>query len=118
MKWRLYKKEDPNTWPHIDCPMVISMNNTVRSATYCWDNERKCFYNRYSDQECSQKECFYSYISYIPSEYKTLYPVKCMRKDRCEYDDEGYCMFENECEFAKEVAEYEIETKRIWKEFE
>jgi hypothetical protein len=98
--------------------MVISMKNIVRSSTYCWNNKEKCFYNRYTDKECTPKECFYAYIGYIPSEYKTTYPTKCMRGDRCAYDDDGYCMFESECEFAKVVPEYYIEEKRIWKEFE
>ena len=42
----------------------------------------------------------------------------CEYDDRCAYEDDGYCMFEDSCEFAKVVPEYEIEEKRIWKEFE
>lgn len=122
MKWHLYKRDDSKTWPHIDCPMVIAMKNTVRSSTYVWDNEKKCFYNRFTDQDHTPKECFYAYIGYIPSGYKTLYPTKCMREgDRCAYDDDGYCMdYDGDytCEYKKEVAEYSIEEKRIWKEFE
>ena len=121
MNWKLYKKDDPSTWPKVDCPIIIAMQNTVRSATYYWDNKQKRFCNRYSGRDfVSVRECFYAYIGYIPSEYKTLYPTKCMREDskRCAYEDDGYCMFESECEFAKKVAEYTFEPQRIWKEFE
>ena len=122
MNWHLYKRDDPNTWPKIDCPIVIAMKNTVRSATYCWDNEKKCFYNRFADKECIPKECFYAYIGYIPSEYKTHHPIICTYENCPEgYDDNGYCMdYDNdyECMYKKAVAEYSFEKKRIWKEFE
>ena len=123
MKWRLYKKDDPNTWPHIDCPMVVCQDNKIMSYLYFWDNNEHCFYNRRSIRGYNFKECYYAYIGYIPKEYKTLYPIKCMCEydDRCAYEDDGYCMdYENDCacEYKKETAEYFIEEKRIWKEFE
>ena len=123
MEWHLYKSDDPNTWPRVDCPMVIALKNTVRSATYCWDNEEKCFYNRHYDRDLlSEDEYFYAYIGYIPSEYKTHYPIICTCENCPEgYDDNGYCMdYDNDyiCGCKKEVAEYVIEEKRIWKEFE
>lgn len=123
MKWHLYKKDDPNTWPKIDCPMVIAMKNTVRISTYGWDNENHCFYERCSGtNRLSKNDCFYAYIGHIPSGYKTCHPIICTC-DNCPegYDDNGYCMdYDGDytCEYKKEVAEYSIEEKRIWKEFE
>lgn len=123
MKWRLYKKDDPNTWPHIDCPMVVygMHNNEWTIMKICvWNREFEHF--RVEDEwfHYNFDECYYAYIGYIPSGYKTLYPIKCMCEydDRCAYEDDGYCMFEDSCKFAKVVPEYEIEEKRIWKEFE
>ena len=120
MKWRLYKKDDPNTWPRIDCPMVV-YNHEAEKINICkkyipgaliLDNGGLIF-----------NECYYAYIGFVPSGYKTLYPIKCMCEydDRCAYEDDGYCMdYENDCacEYKKETAEYFIEENRIWKEFE
>lgn len=125
MKWRLYKKDDPNTWPHIDCAMVLYggvpfYRNLL--DIFKWDNTAKKFV--YCDKRVlSVDECYYAYIGYVPSGYKTLYPTKCMceNDDRCAYEDDGYCMdYENDCtcEHKKKIAEYSIEEKRIWKEFE
>ena len=122
MKWHVYKKDDPNTWPHIDCPMVLYggvpfYRNLL--DIFKWDNTAKNFI--YCDKRVlSVDECYYAYIGYVPSGYKTLYLIKCMCEydDRCTYEDDGYCMFKDSCEFAKVVPEYVIEEKRVWKEFE
>lgn len=126
MKWHLYKKDDPNTWPKIDCPMVVW---TGEDLFLCdWYNDYRkmfdlcevidpCFYERLRDLT----ELYYAYIAYVPSCYKTLYPTRCTKESYCEYgyDDDGYCMAENQqCYFAKLVPEYEIEEKTIWREFE
>lgn len=123
MKWHLYKKDDPNTWPKMDCPLVIAMKNTVRLSTYGWDNENKCFYERCSGvNRISKNDCFYAYIGFIPSEYTTTYLTKCTQVwgARCGFDDDGYCMADRNyaCQYKRDVAEYSIEEKRIWKEFE
>ena len=124
MKWRVYKKDNQNSWPQINCPIVVygMLNGNHLILEVCiWDREFECFYNQ---EECFYyhfDECYYSYISYVPSGYKTSYPVKCMNDcgDRCAYDDNGYCMAEKlRCKYAKTVPEYAIEEKRIWKEFE
>ena len=123
MTWRLYKKDDPNTWPQIDCPMLVYLyhaNGDMNLWICKWNKDKKWFIR---DEMCNffTEECYYAYIGYIPSGYKTTYPAKCTRDDRCGYDDDGYCMLEAEnqhCEFAKTVPEYSIEEKRIWKEFE
>lgn len=121
MQWRLYKKDNPNTWPQIDCPMVVYNGRPFYHKVLDildWDNSLKGF-RFHQGGIWHIEECYYAYIGYVPSGYKTLYPVKCMKKGmRCADNDDGYCMFENKCEFAKTVPEYEIEKKRIWKEFE
>ena len=126
MKWRLYKKDDPNTWPQIDCPMVVWTGEQIFLCDW-YNDERKMFdllevvdadygydFNRLT-------EFYYAYIGHIPSGYKTCHPIICTCKDCPEgYDDNGYCMdYDNDyiCGFKKEVAEYTIEEKRIWKEF-
>ena len=124
MKWRLFKQDDPNTWPHIDCPMVLHTGwiheNEPKSFQIArWDNENKWF--KVDSCAIVMTECCYAYISYVPNAYTTTYPTKCMKNDdRCAYDDDGYCMHDRTyaCEYKKDVAEYSIEEKRIWKEFE
>lgn len=123
MNWHLYKKDDPNTWPKIDCPMVIYGGAPFYRNLldiFKWDNTAKNFI--YCDKRVlSVDECYYAYISYVPSGYKTTYPTKCMRDgDRCTYDDEGYCMADRTyaCHYKRDVPEYSIEEKIIWKEFE
>ena len=126
MKWHLYKKDDPNTWPQIDCPMVVyyPYKQYYDSADCiilcCWDNDRDCFYT--ATESWDKRELYYAYIGYVPSGYKTCYPVVCTCKDCPEgHDDNGYCMdYDNDyaCGYKKEVPEYGIEEKAIWKEFE
>ena len=124
MKWYLYRKDDPNTWPQIDCPMVVyypyKQYHDSDDIIFIgrWDNDRKQFFT--PKKWWDGKELYYAYVGYVPSGYKTCYSTRCMREndDRCAYDDDGYCMFDISCEFAKEVPEYGIEEKVIWKEFE
>ena len=122
MKWRLYKKDDPNTWPQIDCPMVLSMFGNIRFSTYGWDNEEHCFYNRNEDTNYTpNEECFYHYIGYIPNSYEVHELLKCKNDTNCPIggDDDGYCMYDfYQCENQVRVNEYSVEEKRIWKEFE
>lgn len=125
MKWRLFRQDDPNTWPHIDCPMVIhtgwiNENEPKLLQIARWDDKNKWF--KVDSCAIVMTECCYAYISCVPSGYKTYYPIICTCKDCSEgYDDNGYCMDYDDdyiCGCKREVAEYEIEEKRIWKEFE
>lgn len=124
MKWHLYKSEDSNTHPKIDCPMVVYGGAPFYRNLldiFKWDNNAKNFIY-YDKRVLSVDECYYAYIGYVPSGYKICYPTKCMRErdDRCGFDDDGYCMSDETyaCEHKQNVAEYSIEEKRIWKEFE
>lgn len=124
MKWNLYNKDNPNTWPQIDCPMIISLydpSDKLNLRIWTWDNKKNCFIKE-NQFKFFTDECYYAYIGYVPSGYKTLYPVICTCESCPEgYDDNGYCMdYDNDCACGckKEIAEYSIEEKRIWKEFE
>lgn len=120
MKWHLYKKDDPSTWPQIDCPMLVYFPESGGSLTIdvYWNNEDQYFADEYGILDF---DFYYAYIGYVPSGYKELYPTKCTCDKRCKYgfDDDGYCMSDRTfaCEYKRDVAEYEIEEKRIWKEF-
>lgn len=121
MKWHLYKKDDPNTWPKIHCPMVLCQDEKVMSFLYFWDNDENCFFNRRSVRGYNLNECYYAYIGYVPNGYKTHEVLKCVDDSNCKIgcEDNGYCMYyEFECEQQRKVNEYSIEEKRIWKEFE
>jgi hypothetical protein len=94
-------------------PIMQICNWDKECESFCYESEY--FYYRFT-------ECYYAYITYVPSGYETYHPIKCT----CEscpqgYDDNGYCMdydHEYTCGYKKEIAEYSIEEKRIWKEFE
>ena len=125
MKWHLFRQDDPNTWPQIDCPMVIhtgwlTENEPKPFQLVRWDKQNEWF--KMDSCAVVMTECCYAYINYAPSGYKTSYPVICACGNCPEgYDDDGYCMdYDNNCDcrYKKEIAEYAIEVKRIWKEFE
>lgn len=123
MKWHVYKKEDSSTWPRIDCPMLLVSKYGLWNAIYAWNDIKHCFQNKFTEDNYADiVECYYAYIGYVPSGYKTHYPIVCTCQDCPQgYDDNGYCMdYDNDyaCGCKKEVAEYSIEEKRIWKEFE
>ena len=120
MNWHLYKKDDPNTWPQIDCPMIVYFDGKIMSCVYSWDNNKHCFIDDRNIGNWSFEECYYSRIAYVPSGYKTHDTIKCGDDSRlrCSGEDDGYCMYDHfECQQQRKVNEYEIEMKRIWREF-
>lgn len=128
INWKVFKRDDPRTYPEIDCPMLVLLND-ITVVTCKWDNSSKMFYN---DELVFDDGCFYAYLSHIPDTYKTHHTVHCGYVDEngdecaCPYgfDDNGYCMCDDgfKCEHQVVWNEYEIIyeiiTKRIWKEFE
>ena len=125
MTWRLYKKDDPNTWPQIDCPMLVyypykQYHDSEHIIFMCrWDNDRKQFFT--PKKWWGEKELYYAYVGYVPSGHKTHEVVKCMDDNSCEFgwDDDGYCMYDHcECDQQRKMNEYSIEEKAIWKDFE
>lgn len=124
MKWHLYKKDDPNTWPQIDCPMVIykeySKNNTA-TIICTWSKQFYKFYDDVDHHYYNFGECYYAYIGYVPKGYKTHEVLKCKDDSNCKIgcNDDGYCMYDfYNCEQQVRMNEYSIEEKAIWKEFE
>lgn len=123
MKWHVFKRDDPSTYPEVDCPMLVLLND-VTVVACSWNNKLKYFYN---DEYEFTDGCFYAYIGYVPAEYKVHHPVGCGYVDEngdecaCPYgfDDDGYCMCDKEfkCEHQIVRNEYEVIMRRIWKEF-
>lgn len=119
MKWCLYKKDDPNTWPKIDCPMVVYFpESDLLTIDVYWDNEDQYFADEYGILDF---DFYYAYIGHVPCGYKTHKVLKCVDDIACKIgcNDDGYCMYDYyKCEQQREENEYEIEEKRIWKEFD
>lgn len=123
MKWHLYKKYDPNTWPQIDCPMLVCLYhpNGKMDLWICKWNKDKNWFVRHEVCNFFTNECYYAYISYIPNGYKTHEVLKCKDDSNCKIgcEDNGYCMYDfTTCEQQVRKNEYSIEEKAIWKEFE
>lgn len=122
MNWKLYRKDDPNTWPEIDCAMVVYDDAYCDFYICKWNNEFKKFVEPEKKIVHYWKECYYKYIRYIPNGYKTIKAKKCtLYRGACAYEDDGYCFDAPEgtdCMFCKEVTEYHLcDNKIIWKEF-
>lgn len=124
MKWHLYKPDDFNTYPQIDCPMVVCFKNRHNDEMefhICTKYITGFGMFMFQDGGTYFTECYYAYIGYAPSGYKTHEVLKCTDDSDCKIgcEDNGYCMYDNfECEQQRKVNEYEIEEKRVWKEFE
>ena len=125
MTWHVYKKDDPTTWPEIDCPMLVYDEIFGNLYVWKWNNELKKFIDNGPEKAIHYiRECYYQYIGYVPDGYKVYKARKCSvwEERRCQYADDGYCfdLPKNvKCKFAKEVNEYWLnDNKRIWKEFE
>ena len=122
MCWHVYKKDDPNTYPKLDCPILIYDDAWCEFYICKWNHTINKFFEPKEKLLHTWKECYYQYIGYVPDGYKTLQPNKCMAElqERCELEDDGYCMdVHKPCPFRKTVNEYSLkDNKRIWKEFE
>ena len=116
MKWNIYKQDDPNTWPKIDCPMLAYLPESGSVSVCWWNDEDKCFDDTYGILDF---DFYYAYIGYVPCGYKTHSVARCANDVGCMIGcaDDGYCMYDYNCEQRTEMNEYEIEEKRIWKEF-
>lgn len=124
LTWHLFKPGDPNTYPKIDCPMVVcyySHRSNEMELRMCKKYVTESGPFMLQDGGVIFTECYYAYIGYIPNGYKTHEVLKCVDDSDCKIGchDNGYCMYDEfECEQQRKVNEYEIEEKRIWKEFE
>ena len=118
MNWRVFKIDDPDTWPEIDCPILVSKSIDNYPMVYQWDSREHCFLNDYDTYY--PNKCFYMYIGYLPYIESVFHPIKCNNEEhRCASCDDGYCLEElGICGYAKEVTEYSIGLKRVWKDIE
>ena len=117
MNWKVFRRDDPDTWPQIDCKFLVCGDNDTLAVCE-WDKVLKCFYDERGFTE--YWECFYATIGYLPFIERELRLAKC-KGDRClcsDYDD-GYCLGDDRgCKCMEVVTEYSIGHKRIWKDFE
>lgn len=128
MNWHLYRKDDPNTWPEIDCPMLTCRyfsDMFYELKIMYWDQNNNSLYyiENMERRDCYEDELYYQYIGYIPDGYKVIKTTLCgvYPEKLCEYVDDGYCFDcprEIHCKHMHEVNEYSLnDNKRIWKEF-
>ena len=121
MNWHVFKRDDPKTWPEIDCPLLLCWTDGDGYRLYNakWDKEDKQFIRDLKWIVFPKGDVFYSYIGYIPYIERECRTRKCEKDNRmCEDNDDGYCMSDFcKCEYIKFVTEYSIGYKRIWKEF-
>ena len=128
MNWYVYKKDEPDTWPEFNCPILLYTNSNGYMdfmAIVSWDNKYKTFNNSVDNEEVNVDECFYAYIGCVPKGYKTHVVAKCINDKNCPYgcEDDGYCMYDNllgsdTCGSKRIVNEYEVDMKLVCKEFE
>ena len=121
MNYNVFKIDDPDTWPEINCPLLVWRENHDYPFIYQWDPIAHCFLNDYDTYY--PNKCLYAYIGYRPYIERELYPTICMCPEEfiCPYgsDDNGYCMFDDKfsCEYMKAKTEYAIGIKRIWQKY-
>ena len=116
MNWHVFNRDNPDTWPKLDCKFLVCGDN--EELVVCkWDKALKCFYDDKGFAE--YWECFYVTIGYLPYIKRELCSPKCMREypPYCEYEDDGYCLCGVECPYKIEVMEYCLGDKCVWKEF-
>ena len=125
MEWHLYKKDDPSTWPEIDCPILVYDESLYDFYICKWDPSLSKFVEPKENIIHYWSECYYQYIGYVPNGYEVYNPARCTEEDhKCPECDDGYCVQSDywnpelsNCKYKKPVNEYSVTTKRIWKEF-
>lgn len=120
MQWKVFKRDNPSTYPDIDCPLLVYWTDGNRDIFYTakWDNEDKEFVRDLRTIRFYKGDIFYSYLAYVPYIEKELHPIKCdMRYKACGHEDDGYCLFGNKCQGKCQTTEYSLGLKRIWKDF-
>ena len=124
INWKVFNRDDPRTYPQIDCPMIIykPYASCFTLDVHYFDNTTEKFYQKEGGDGRWYKnysECYYSYITSVPYIEQELHPIKCdMEHKRCEYEDDGYCLCDNKCKHQCEITEYALGSTKIWKDFE
>lgn len=122
LNYHVFKIDDPDTWPDVDCPILVWKPNCNWPNIYQWDPKAHVFLNDYDTYYPSK--CLYVYITYMPYVEKELHPIKCRcgSEDFCKlgFEDDGYCICDDgfKCELQYVANEYVIGMKRIWKDIE
>ena len=116
MNYKVFKIDNPDTWPELNCPLLVWKPNEEWPHIFQWDFNAHCFLN-----DCDTyypNKCLYKYIGYMPYIKNALHPIKCAFNNwECPHYDDGYCLCTENCEYQKEVTEYEFGSKPIWKEY-
>lgn len=117
MNYKVFKMDEPETWPELNCPLLVWKPNQEWPYIFQWDPKAQCFLD--DRVTYRPKMCFYKYIGYMPYIEKELHPYKCKEgRYLCSNYDDGYCFGEDtKCRCIKEVTEYSLGSKPIWKEY-
>lgn len=116
MNYKVFKMDDPETWPELNCPLLVWKPNQAWPYIFQWDPKGHCFLD--DRVTYRPKMCFYQYIGYMPYIEKECHPIKCGFNDWiCQSYDDGYCMCDEKCGDQKKVTEYMLGSKPIWKEY-
>lgn len=112
MNYKVFKIDDSDTWPKLNCPVLVWKKNIDWPQIYQWDPNGHCFLNDYDTYY--PNKCLYAYIGYRPYVKKELHPKKCTNEASCCEEDDGYCLYAGYCEYQKEEIEYAIAMEKIW----
>ena len=116
MKYNVFKIDDQDTWPTLNCPILVWRKNYEYPMIYQWDPIEHCFLNDYDTYY--PNKCIYSYIGYRPYVVKETNPIQCACHDwRCPSYDDGYCLQDEECKYQKEILECMMGLKPIYKKY-
>ena len=125
MNYKVFKMDNPDTWPELNCPLLVWKPNQEWPYIFQWDPREHCFLD--DRVTYRPKMCFYKYIGYMPYIKKELHPIQCAYLDEkgngimCPYgfQDDGYCVCDDgfKCEHQYKQTEYALCSKPIWKEY-
>ena len=100
MNYKVFKIDNPDTWPELNCPLLVWKPNEEWPHIFQWDPNEHCFLNDYDTYY--PNKCLYKYIGYMPYIKKTLHPIKCAFNNwECPHYDDGYCLCNENCEYQK-----------------
>lgn len=116
MNYKVFNMKDKETWPELNCPLLVFLEGCEWPFVWQWDKENSCFVD--NNLAYYPERCFYKYIGYMPYIERELHPSKCIYHGMCGYEDDGYCLMDIKCEHKKKITEYSLGSKAIWKEFE
>ena len=116
MNWHVFKRDDPNTWPQVNCPMLVcwTNNNDYKLYNVKWDDEKQCYMHDLKKVMFYEGDVFYSYIGCIPYIQKECHPIKCgIDRHLCVHYDNGYCLSEKKCKGQEVATEYMLGFKSV-----